>query len=148
VKLVRNKLTVIIKRKFPPTWRHMKKDESGTIYFDWYQEGVRCLIMRGPGALCAYIGVPTGHPLSNKSYEDLNVDVHGGWTFDGEGDGKYRPTGVYWYGWDYTHCDDQPFYSIHRTGKRWMVEEVRRHILKALPEFKKEMEKSEDFNKS
>jgi hypothetical protein len=50
----------------------------------WQDEatGLPCLIVRGPvGALCGYVGVPSGHPLHGKDYDDARVDVHGGLTF-------------------------------------------------------------------
>ena len=41
-----------------------------------------CLILRGPmKALCGYVGVPPSHPVYQKSYNDINVEVHGGLTF-------------------------------------------------------------------
>jgi hypothetical protein len=130
-----------------PTWEQMCKDKSGTIYRDWFEDGLRCLVMRGPGALCAYVGVPLDHPLAGRSYEDIPVRVHYGLTFSGEGDGKWRPKGSYWYGWDYYHCDDYSFYydtspsSVlrHTEYKKWMVNEVEAEIQDALYEFKKLM---------
>jgi hypothetical protein len=44
--------------------------------------GLPCLIVRGPvGALCGYVGVTADHPLHGKSYEDVDVEVHGGLTY-------------------------------------------------------------------
>lgn len=52
----------------------------------WQDEatGLPCMIVRGPsGALCGYVGLLPGHPFHGKSYDDPNVDVHGGLTFGG-----------------------------------------------------------------
>lgn len=43
-----------------------------------------CLMVRGPsGAWCGYVGVPEGHPLHGKCYDDIDIEVHGGLTFAG-----------------------------------------------------------------
>lgn len=34
------------------------------------------------GHLCGYIAVPPAHPWFGKSYDDIDVDVHGGLTFE------------------------------------------------------------------
>lgn len=56
--------------KIYPTWEELVKMESGTILEDWYDDGVRCLIIRGPSSLCAYLGVPLDHPLLGGSMTD------------------------------------------------------------------------------
>jgi hypothetical protein len=65
---------------------------------------LRGLVLQGPIALCAYVGVPLDHWAAGM--EDLDFDCHWGITFRGEGDGAMRPAGWYWYGWDYGHCTD------------------------------------------
>jgi len=114
------------------TFEELATLESGTILKDWFEDGVRYLIMRGPGALCAYFGVPLDHPLAGFCYDDLSVDCHGGLTFGSEGDGEMRPAGVYWYGWDYAHSGDKSFYDIKygtdRGDKAWTVEDVEKDI--------------------
>lgn len=122
------------------TWQEMAKDQPGTIYADWFEDGIRCLILRGPMALCAYIGLPEGHPLSNNSYEDMPLLVHGGLKFAGKGDDKYLPAGNFWYGWDYSGETDRPFNDIGQKGflKEWTIEEIKVDVLlEALPDFKK-----------
>ena len=50
----------------------------------WQDEatGLPCLIVRGPvGALCGYVGVPSGHPLHGKDYDNVSLEAHGGITF-------------------------------------------------------------------
>ena len=94
------------------TFEELAKLKSGTILKDWYDDGIRYLIMRGPCALCAYFGIPIDHPLAGSSYDDLPVGCHGGLTFGSEGDGEMRPAGFYWYGWDYAHSGDKSFYNL------------------------------------
>lgn len=50
----------------------------------WIDEttGLDCLIVRnGVGALCGYVGVPEGHPMYRKHYDEVDVRAHGGLTF-------------------------------------------------------------------
>lgn len=58
---------------------------SNTVLRDWYEDGIRCQIVRGPCALCAYLGVPLDHPIANKNYEDIPLSVHYGLTFGSAG---------------------------------------------------------------
>jgi len=130
------------------TFEETANDESGTIYKDWYEKGVRCIIMRGPCSLCAYLGILETHPLANRNYDDIPLEVHGGLTFSDRGD-SYRPKGFYWYGWDYAHSGDYPFYNLKYpiyesgSGKKWTVEEVEAEVRYALPDFKKLMKIAE-----
>ena len=115
------------------TWEQLKAEKSGTILHDVFEDGIRFIVMRGPCSLCAYVGVPLDHPLAGFPYDDLSVNAHGGLTFASEGDGEngiYRPKDFYWYGWDYSHCGDCPFYHDEMprlyTGedKKWLVQDV------------------------
>lgn len=79
-----------------------------------------CLIVRNrsAGHLCGYVGVPPGHPLHGKHYEEPDVDVHGGLTFAGSCrpnseehgichiPGPGEPDAVWWFGFDCGHYDD------------------------------------------
>lgn len=100
--------------------------------------GLPCLIVRNPhsGVLCGYVGVPEGHPLFGKAYDDVRVlsedvepafpDVHGGLTFSDRcqphAEGEHRgichvpdegePDHVWWFGFDCAHAwDYNPSYS-------------------------------------
>ena len=74
------------------------------------ETGLPCLIVRGPlGALCGYVGVPEGHPATEKT-EDL--EVHGGVTYGPSpcsgGDichipDEGEPDHVFWIGFDCSH---------------------------------------------
>ena len=112
---------------------------EGIIIKDWFEDGVRCLIMRGPAHLCAYLGVPINHPLAGYNYDEIPLRVHGGLTFADKGDGKNRPTGYWWYGWDYGHAGDATTYEIElygkTFGKMWTIAEVEEEVHWALYDF-------------
>jgi hypothetical protein len=79
-----------------------------------------CLIVRGPsGALCGYVGVPTGHPWHGKDYDNCDADCHGGLTYaagcshhadPAQGichiPGANEPDDVWWFGFDCAHSGD------------------------------------------
>ena len=94
--------------------------------------GLDCLIVRNHfRSLCGYVGVPPGHPLHGKKYDDPDVGVHGGLTFADRCDPSHdeahaichvpapgRPDDVYWFGFDCGHAFDlQPIIAarMHRT---------------------------------
>lgn len=126
------------------TWDEIKSLPEGTILKDTFDEGVRFLIIRGPSAVCAYLGIPKDHPLAGFDYEDINVTAHGGLTFAGDGD-HYRPEGFYWYGWDYAHSGDYCFYDdkfpsrYKERSTKWTVEQVEKDSWGTIYEFKKLM---------
>ena len=78
------------------------------VLLDRFGNGYRILILSCGIHPCAYVGVPSDHPLAGFSYMDLLhlIDCHGGLTFSDEGDGEARPRGYFWYGWDYAHAGD------------------------------------------
>lgn len=65
---------------------------------------LRGLVVRGEFCLLAYVGVPEEHWLADM--DELEFPCHFGINFRGLGDGRMRPQGWYWYGWDYGHCTD------------------------------------------
>jgi hypothetical protein len=68
-------------------------------------QGIEFRVAMNPllGARCGYIRVPEGHPWYEKSFMDIDVEVHGGLTFSGFseilGDG-------FWVGFDCAHASD------------------------------------------
>lgn len=114
-------------------WSQVVEAKSGTIFEDWYEENVRVLVMRGPSALCAYVGLLKDHPLAGLRYDLILLECHGGLTFSRTGDGKRWPEDYYWYGWDYSHAgdyatyyDDSPRMVTGCQGdKKWTVAEVK-----------------------
>lgn len=130
------------------TWEQLCAMEEGATLCDWTEDGVRCLIKRGPASICAYLGIPIGHPMAGHDYESIPISVHGGLTFAKEGDGKYFPNGFYFYGWDYSHCGDYSFYynnisTIRNEDKKWLLGEVQQQVKNAVYDFKKLMELAE-----
>ena len=126
------------------TFEECAKHEKGKIYLDGFEDGVRKLVMRGPCSLTAYLGIPENHPLANRDYSDIPLDVHGGLTFSDFGDDKTgREEGFYWYGWDYAHLWDTAFYHYYAffdpRNKKWTPKEVAKEVELALFDFKKLM---------
>ena len=127
------------------TFEEIAELPKGTILHDEFDEGIRFIIMRGPAAICAYIGIAKDHPAAGHSYDDVPISCHGGLTFAGEGDGKWRSKDYFWYGWDYGHSGDFAFYylkddnppSYAKTGKKWTVKEVKDDSWSAINDFKK-----------
>jgi hypothetical protein len=74
--------------------------------------GLQCAVVQNTeaGFRCGYVRVPPTHPMFEKGYDDLDVDVHGGLTFaelepcteheDGQG---------YWFGFDCCHAGDEMY---------------------------------------
>jgi hypothetical protein len=135
-------------------WMEVVTAKTGTIFADWMEGDVRCLIIKGGACLCAYVGVPSRHRKAGFDYKDMPLDCHGGLTFAEKGGAKGlpHPDGWYWYGWDYAHSGDALTFrfdpqhlgvaltglfapSLHRRlvpffreEHRWTVEEVRAEI--------------------
>lgn len=123
--------------------------KEGTIIDDWFEDGVRCMIMRGPFSLCAYFGIPLDHPLAGKEYDAVPLDCHGGLTFSRAGDGHYYPSGYWWYGWDYGQSRDKCFYNLlsrrsNNDEREWLAKEVRDEMRMSLHDFVKLMKLVED----
>lgn len=55
---------------------------------------------------CGYVGLPLGHKLQGKEYNDLNYEVHGGLTYSSN-TAPFIKDGFGWYlGFDCAHWDD------------------------------------------
>lgn len=132
-------------------WDDVVNAEVGHIFLDEYDEGLRFIILRGPSSLCAYIGLPSDHPLSGKAYDDLVIDCHGGLTYSSLGGEERKvPEGFWWYGWDYAHCDDAATYdskyAFERKGKKWTPEEVKKDSWNTLYDFRKLVKLAEQIH--
>ena len=125
--------------------------EPGHIFEDWIEDGIRHLVMRGPAALCAYLGIPKDHPLAGFGYNDVVVNCHCGLTFASMGDGERFPEDRYWFGWDYAHSGDcctynhdpKMGYMSCRGEKHWTVKEVKAEMWSAACDLKKQMNLAE-----
>ena len=67
---------------------------------------------------CCYVSIPNG-----KAVNTDDIYCHGGVTWSD----KYVPNeepvpGVWWIGWDYSHCDDRC--GMIWKGKEWTAEEL------------------------
>lgn len=136
------------------TWEELRQVPKGTILHDTFEEGLRFIVLKYTFHLCAYLGLPKDHPLSNHDYELLPINCHGGLTFGRLGDAKPLPTGYYWYGWDYAHAgdftflDDDPLLNklfSHSHDKKWLVEDVIQDSLFAIYNMRRLMKLAEEI---
>lgn len=84
---------------------------------EWKSDvGYPCLAIRGAmGCWCGYVGVPPTHPAYGKSYDVVNVEVHGGLTYANKCRGYIcqvsalgDPDDVFWFlGFDCAHAFDE-----------------------------------------
>lgn len=110
----------VLDRKSPYPWPSGPWDsEPDKIQWEDERTKLPCLAVRNAlGAWCGYVGVPEGHKLYGKGYDDVDVDVHGGLTFANkcmEGPESNvvchipdpgEPDHVWWFGFDCVHCMD------------------------------------------
>jgi hypothetical protein len=76
--------------------------------------GFPCLLNRTEmGNWCGYVAIPPGHPAFEKSYDDVDVSVHGGLTYADHCHGQIchvpapgEPDNVWWLGFDCAHGAD------------------------------------------
>lgn len=115
------------------TWINPEVDRSGWGPGPWDGEpdkvqwtdeatGYPCIASRGNprfGNWCGYVAVPPGHRFHGASYDDVDVEVHGGLTFSAScaEDAPQEiaichvpepgePADVWWLGWDAGHAFD------------------------------------------
>lgn len=69
--------------------------------------GYQCVVLfQSLGHRCGYVGVPERHPCYGKSYDEVDIDCHGGltyadgWLFGSAGDD------LWWFGFDCAHAGD------------------------------------------
>lgn len=122
-------------------WQQVAVAAMGHIFYDEFHDGIRVLVVRGPCALCAYLGIAKDHPLAGFSYDDIPLSVHGGLTYSGDGV-KGAPEGHYWFGWDYAHSGDACQYrdgvpDHHKDSHHWTVKEVITEAKDAVWDFRK-----------
>jgi hypothetical protein len=141
-----------MKMTIPKRFEECAADPQSKIYFDYFEDGVRVLILRGPASINCYLGIPSSHPLAGFGYDDLPVECHGGLTFGKEGNDDPFPKGFYWYGYDYGHADDMSFYELKypeikqlREEHPWTPEEVKKDTWSAIYTFKKLMKLAEEI---
>jgi hypothetical protein len=74
-------------------------------------EGIAWAIVAGPiAAGNGYVQIPLNHPWHGLHYDDIDVEVHGGLTFNADG----------WIGFDTAHAFDYwPEKELRRLGGTW-----------------------------
>lgn len=134
------------------TFEQCANDPASTVYHDYVDGEFRVLILRGPGSLCAYLGVKDNHPFYQMGYDAIHekygVQCHGGLTFADMGvDGTPWPAGYWWIGWDYGHYCDASFYGLKHHSINWEetqwdpdmvngeIPEVLETIRRSMPDF-------------
>lgn len=76
------------------------------------QAGLVAIVLATPmGHRCGYVGVPEGHALHGKHYDDLDIDVHGGLTYSDNNMGPVN-NDAWWFGFDCAHFDDKKDVTI------------------------------------
>lgn len=131
-------------------WQRVVESDKGAVLWEYHDEDndVHGYVIRGPGALCGYVGTRKAHGVwaydrdkATSAYlYDYAFDwlpVHGGLSYDGDlkGTKAYRP-GYYYIGWDYAHGGDMVSYSDRKgtlvthsySGHKWTVPEVAAHV--------------------
>ena len=76
---------------------------------EWKHLGLSCAVVQNREASnrCGYVRVPPGHPLFGKSYDDVDINVHGGLTFAEEEPCTEHEDGQgWWFGFDCAHAGD------------------------------------------
>jgi hypothetical protein len=85
-----------------------KIDKEPEEYVSTYK-GFDYMILRIPalGILNGYVGLPKGHPDYGKSYDDIEVSVHGGLTYNSYKNPKTKEEDdLWWIGFDTGHYGD------------------------------------------
>ena len=81
-----------------------------TLYLKEYEEhlnGYHLVVVFNKWFRCGYVGLPKGHTLENRDYDDFNFDVHGGLTFASK-NLKFKDEAHDWYfGFDCAHLNDK-----------------------------------------
>ena len=88
---------------------------------------------------CCYVKIPENHVFYRKSWEDIELECHGGVTFASD-DASFCGLG-FWVGWDYAHVGD---YMVSRflcivdnDNKKWSVDELINDVREVIEELKK-----------
>lgn len=120
-------------------------DEQGLSVADWFEDGIRVIIkVIRKSHYSVYLGIPASHPVAGLDYDNISfIDAHGGLTYANEGDDKYLPGSLYWYGYDYAHCGDYCGYKIVDDDKAWKLREVAKEVWTSVYELKQLMSVAE-----
>ena len=144
-------------KKYKDNLWDISEIKVGTILRDWFDEGVRIVIMRGPASMNVYLGVPKDHPLAGFDYDSIPLNCHGGLTFSQEGD-KFLPKNYWWYGYDYAHAGDFTIFGKkgardiqakfdHSDDEKWALGAIIEDSWEARYDFKKLKNLAEKISK-
>lgn len=86
------------------------------------------------GHRCGYVRVPKEHPLFEKSYNDCDLDVHGGLTFSDYAHQEGMEEG-YYLGFDCGHWGDATDYSIMQEQFKAIYQEMDKRSQELFPKF-------------
>jgi hypothetical protein len=121
------------------------RDEA-KIVEEWYEDGIKVMIVSLHSYFTAYFGLPLDHPLAGFSYDDIPLNVHGGLTFGNVGSEKGPlPKDLFMYGWDYAHLGDYSYFDFNLAREflgdeggdhDWTLGEVKKEAKDALYDFK------------
>ena len=80
---------------------------------DFMIDNYRCIIIGvSLGHRCGYVGLPKEHKYYGVDYDDIGIDVHGGLTFEGMGNGYPVEDDRYWIGFDCAHYNDAKDFDL------------------------------------
>lgn len=79
---------------------------------DFTIDEYRCVIVgQSLGHRCGYVGIPKGHVLYGKDYDAIDIDVHGGLTYAGNGNYPVE-SDLWWIGFDCAHIGDSKDFEL------------------------------------
>ena len=88
----------------------------------------------------AYIEIPKQHKIYNKTYDDIDLEVHCGLTYSRNYlyIDEYKKIKGWFIGWDYGHYGDYSGYDellpkqFRTEGKKWTTEEILEEVKSAI----------------
>lgn len=92
----------------------IKEWENEPYLVEFVYIGYNCLIWRNPALkfLCGYVGLPEGNKYYGVHYDEIDLNVHGGFTFAGSFSGERKSkcednnNNLWWIGFDCGHYGD------------------------------------------
>jgi hypothetical protein len=101
---------------------------------EWEAHGFKCRVLDSPfQGYNGYVAVQKNHPIFGLSYNDFDINVHGGITFadfgkdeldSKSGEMLWPNPELYWIGFDTAHLGDWVGYEPDRPGRKWSIEDV------------------------
>ena len=81
----------------------------------WTFRGYPCRVIFQPiGFRCGYVGLPSTSPYYGRSWDKIDLNVHGGLTYAKNELVNESATNLWWIGFDCGHCDDLNDYGSLR----------------------------------